>query len=453
MAISINQWGTDTAAVQAAIDYWKGYAGPIKLTANGLFTVDAQIDCVWSSTDRYSKHIDFSGAQFNFALASSGKGFNFKVSPAAGGIYVTNKTIENIRGSCSNTNCTDMVIFDGGSNSGGSLGYLYASRIKNIELYPSTVGNGFVILNNVFETSVQDIDVRNYQNTTGYMVLIDQSPGSTGIVSSLRVDGVYTDGGYIGVRVIDFSDVWLQNISAIRAQREGIYGSSYQGNGLINAHVEANWASAGSYVVGNAGVRLDCSNAGGTAIGIYGPYSGGGYQTHALRMYGTAGTTLTVIGGYTQGTPPSSGTHSYFTGLSGSTAVVIGTAGYSTDGNVSVVHLGNRRVLSPIQSSTIYRQNGSYAPITPSAGYPGYYVILGGNITINSPSFTPEYGDELEFTFEQGGSGGYSVTWNAAYSIGVSPLGTYGAISTIRVKYLNTSSGGKWVTVSLRNFS
>ena len=445
----------DTAAIQAAINYWRTYNGSIKLTASGAFKITNGIDCIWTANDRASKEIDFSGASFSIERTTSGDGFTFQVQSAAGGIFVTNKKINNIRISVSNANCANAFVIDGGNNTGGTLGYFYASVIDRIEIYPFTSGNGFVVRNNFFESSVSNIDVRNFSNTTGSMILVDQTSGSTGVVSSLKFDELRTDGGLRGMLFTDFADIWLQNAHAGRAQNEGIYITNYQGNALHNVHVEANWQSAGSYVVGNAGLRVDCSNAGGTVVGVFGPYSGGGYQTHAVRISGTSGTTLTVIGGYTQGSAPVGGSHTYFTGATTTGGIVIGGQSYTTDGNVAVTRNTGVRSLVPTRSSEVFRQNGSFANITPSLKNFTYHIILNGAITINAPSFTPQTGDELEFTFEQGGTGSNVITWDGVYTIGALVMpSAYTSIATIRFKYLNSAiSGNQWMIASMYNFS
>lgn len=445
----------DTVAIQAAIDYWRTSSGSIKLTASGLFKLTNGINCIWTANDRASKEIDFSGASFSIERTTSGDGFTFQVQSAAGGIFVTNKKINNIRISVSNANCANAFVIDGGNNTGGTLGYFYASVVDRIEIYPFTSGNGFVVRNNFFESSVSNIDVRNFSNTTGNMILVDQTPGSTGVVSSLKFDELRTDGGLRGMLFTDFADIWLQNAHAGRAQNEGIYITNYQGNAINNVHVEANWQSSGSYVVGNAGLRVDCSNTGGTVVGVFGPYSGGGFQTHALRLSGTGGSVLTVIGGYTQGSTPVGGSHTYFTGATTTGGIVVGGQSYTTDGNVAVARNTGVRSLVPTRSSEVFRQNGSFANITPSLKNFTYHIILNGAITINAPSFTPQTGDELEFTFEQGGAGSNVITWNGVYSIGALAMpASPASIATIRFKYLNSAiSGNQWMIASLYNFA
>jgi hypothetical protein len=70
-------------------------------------------------------------------------------------------------------------------------------------------------------------------------------------------------------------------------------------------------------------------------------------------------------------------------------------------------------------------------------------ITLTGAITIGATT-NHHAGSRMTFIFTQGGSGGYSVTWNAAYKVNWSPDTTLGKINTITFQY----DGSSWIQIA-----
>lgn len=94
------------------------------------------------------------------------------------------------------------------------------------------------------------------------------------------------------------------------------------------------------------------------------------------------------------------------------------------------------------------------ATVTPAADTYGTYEIgaLTGNLTLGAPTGTVTDGQKLSFRLTQDGTGGRTLTWNAAYQFGIdltSAMITTVASSSTHVKFEWIASASKWRCIGI----
>jgi hypothetical protein len=312
---------------------------------------------------------------------------------------------------------------------------------------------GIALLGNFFESTVQDCHVTcPISATSGYGIFIDTAggsgSGSGGVISSLTLIQNTTRGGINGVYSSTTSaDVNIIGGTYLQAWEYGIQIVTAQGGYVKGAHVEANWQSTSTPAPGQAGIRAIITGNF-TIENTYAVLSGG--QTNSARVFMGVGSCANLVGGYQFGGDEMFRIESGAGGTA--TAIVSGAASISTDGNARITQLDGLRVRVPIASGRVTRINSSAGDVTPSSLHNVYNIRLTTNPTINLPSFTAVEGDELEFCFEQAGSGGNTVTWAAGYLQGsFVPTSAFGSISTIRFRYISrfaSSNALFWTVIS-----
>lgn len=242
------------------------------------------------------------------------------------------------------------------------------------------------------------------------------------------------------------NDVNILGGTYLQAWFNGINNNNAQGGYIRGAHVESNWASNPGLVSGQAGVRAIISGNGFSISDIFSVQNSSG-QTHAVRAY-VAGSSCAILSG---GNQFGGSELFYIDGAVNSKAIAIGARAYVKAGSVDVTKLDGNRVVPSIASQRLFRTTG-VGPFTPSSLQTVMHFGLASNITINAPSFTPSFGDELEFIFEQIGAGGNTVTWNAVFLPGAFvPTAAYGRLSTIRFRYISkisSTDAGRWVPIA-----
>ena len=111
--------------------------------------------------------------------------------------------------------------------------------------------------------------------------------------------------------------------------------------------------------------------------------------------------------------------------------------------NVALLNENNVFTTSETFNKDIRRsyQTLAYAASLTIDATAGEIVSIGaltGNITINAPT-SPARGQRLELTFLQDGTGGRTVTWNAAFKTAWQPVPSAGAISSVGFEYDGTN--------------
>jgi len=427
----------DTAAIQAAVNYW--VANPVDLIFPSKFNfyVTSQIVATFSATSTYQKRITGYGSRLT---TSAGVVNALTVTVSGTATLVKNLVIEGLEITHAGTG-TGLIMQ--GPLAGNS--FLYGCVVRDLVIDAVI---GIKLLGNFFESVVESCRIQ--AQSTGYGIYISTAGGSGGgsggIVSSIALSDNVTRGGINGIYgANDINDVSIYGGTYLTAQNEGIFLNQAQGGLIYGAHVEKVWLSAGSVIAANASIRVitggsfsvkDCTFAQST-----------GYSSECVRIYAAPNSTVHLNAGYVSGIS----TNYYVQGGSSSTsaAILYGEATYTTAGGISISHTKVLRTLTPISSKNTFTTS-SPSTVTPSSDYGVYFCSITSNPTIAAPTFTPAYGDELEFMFEQAGGGGNTLTWNAVYLVGsFVPTAAYGKVSSIRFKYSNTFvNGAKWVVVS-----
>lgn len=429
----------DTVAVQAALDYWKDNACELVFASGKTYKVTSSVVIDFSITNTLPKSIYGYGSVLDGATIASGDVLKITVTGAL--TLVRNIVIAGLKiigSSSSNGAALNMQ----GPLSGDS--YLYNCVIRNCTLSGYT---GLSLLGNFFESSIENNNIS--ASSLGYGIRVDTSGGSGGgvggVISSLTLYQNTTRGGINGVYVSATSnDVSIINGTYLLAQEYGIVISNAQGGYITGAHVEANWVSNPVITPGQAGIYAVIGGSTFSITSITSNCSQG--QTHATRVFVNANATAILNCSVKFG-----GSESFYLfGDVGGGAILSGlNATFVTLGNIAITKNTGVRSLSPIQSSLLTKVINP-ASVTPTASGGNYLITITVTTTINPPNFTAQFGDELEFSFEQSGGGGGVVVWDSVYVVGAFvPTAAFSTISTIRLKYMNASSvGNKWVVMS-----
>ena len=426
----------DTAAIQAAVNYWVANPVDLLFPSNSTFYVTTAIVATFSS---------------NCVLQKCITGYGSRLTTAAGVVNALTVTVSGASTVVRNLMIEGLEIAHAGTGYGlvmqgplAATSYLYGCTVRDLVI---TGASGMSLLGNFFESEISNCRIE--AGTTGYGIYISTAggsgAGSGGIVSSLALLQNTVRGGVNCVYGnSDISDVYIWGGTYLSSQNEGINLTIAQGGLIYGAHVEDVWKSASGFVAGNSAIRVaiasaytikDCTFAVGT-----------GKANECIRAYVSGNGTAHLNPGYVYGIS----TNYYLQGAASSYAILYGEATYTTLGGVAITHIKGLRTLAPVSSKNTATLI-SPSTVTPSSDYGVYYCAITTNPTIAAPTFTPAYGDELEFMFQQAGGGGNTVTWNAVYSVGsFVPTSTFGKISSIRLRYVNVYAGSPtWVVTSI----
>ncbi len=393
----------DTLAVQTALNYF--VANRVDLVfPPGVYKITSPLTAIAATNKTDSSRIVGYGATIQGALTSSGILFKVGVSGALWRSF----TIEGLlfKGA---TNETDLLYIDGGL--GGSSEYVYGFALNRVHCdgFP---GNGITITRNAFEATLFSCTSRT-SNTTGYPIYINYGAGA---VSSISLLDCTTSGGKIGVYAPSpGSDYRVWGGTYILAQEDGMKIENAIGGQITNAHFEQNWEGAASLSAGGAGLNVALSQTF-TISGVVG--TSNNKQKYVVSCFASNTATGVIIGGSYTGVVTKyarlEGTNSAATDARG--FVIIGGQNYDVVGTPQIHELkGDRFKLGYTNRKTLVTNSGAATlRYDPRNGNSTFFIHQTGNLTIKVPNaYTPEEGDEIEYVFEQGGSGGYTVTWDA----------------------------------------
>lgn len=430
----------DTTAVQNALNYF--VANKVDLVfPPGTYKITSPLTAIAATNKTDSSRIVGYGATIQGALASSGILFKIGVS----GALWRSLTIEGLLFS-GTTNETDLLYIDGGS--GGSSEYVYGFALNRVHCdgFP---GNGITITRNAFEATLFSCTCRT-SNTTGYPIYINYG---TGAVSSLSIVDCTTSGGKKGVYApTPVSDIRIWGGTYILAQEEGVRLDNAIGGQVTNLHLERNWEGAASFATSGAGLFVAASQNF-TISGCVGTTNN--KQQYVVQAFAGTNASVQIVGGSVGGSIVTyaklEGTNSASTDVRGFT--LIGNHAYDVVGTPSVTQIKGEKTVLGYTRKQVTNLTGTIT-LTPDPrnGKSVYFIHQTGNAIINAPSaYTPEIGDEIDFIFEQGGSGGYSVTFAADYMVNWTPVTTYGRRNAITFRYAGITgllNDKQWVQVA-----
>ncbi len=430
----------DSAALQEALNYWVSNRCDL-VFPSGQYLVTSPLTAIASSNKVDGNRITGYGATIQGNLSSSGILFKIGVSSALWRYF----TIEglSLRGT---TNETDLLLIDGGA--GGSGEYVYGWELHRVNC-EAFLGNGITITKNAFEGTLLSCNSRT-SNTTGYCIYINYGAGA---VSSISLIDCTTSGGKKGVYAPSpVSDIRMWGGTYILAQEEGVRLDNALGGMVSNLHLERNWEGAASFATSGAGLVISASQNF-TISGCVGTTNN--KQQYVVRAFAGTDASIQIIGGSNTGLITTyaqlEGTNSGATDARGFT--LIGNHAYVVVGTPSVMQIKGEKTVLGYTRKQVTNSSGTIT-LTPDPrnGKSVYFIHQTGNAVINAPSaYTPEIGDEMEFIFEQGGSGGYSVTFAAAYMVNWTPSTTYGRRNTITFRYAGITSllnDKQWTQIS-----
>lgn len=430
----------DTSAIQFALNYWIANRCDLVFPP-GSYLVTSPLTAIASSNKVDGNRIVGYGATIQGNLPSSGILFKIGVSGALWRYF----TIEglSLRGA---TNETDLLLIDGGAGGSGEYVYGWELHRVNCEAFP---GNGITITENAFEGTLFSCNSRT-SNTTGYPIYINYGAGA---VSSISLIDCTTSGGKKGVYAPSpVSDIRMWGGTYILAQEEGVRLDNALGGMVSNLHLERNWEGAASFAASGAGLAVSASQNF-TISGCVGTTNN--KQKYVVRAFAGTNASIQIIGGSNSGLITTyaqlEGTNSAASDVRGFT--LIGNHSYDVVGTPSVMQIKGEKTVLGYTRKQVTNLTGTVT-LTPDPrnGKSVYFIHQTGNATINAPSaYTPEDGDEMEFIFEQGGVGGYSVTFAADYMVNWTPNTTFGRRNVITFRWAGTTalgSGKQWVQVA-----
>jgi hypothetical protein len=422
----------DTVKLQEALDWWVGASNRVLQISPLVYKITAGLTATATSNIAGSK-LEGYGAVF-VPTAAVANVLTLSVDSA----LWREITVEGLAFEGANTGYA--LAFDGkGAN---ITEYLYNFVVREVKVRSGAAG--IVGYSNFFEGTIENCHLA--AASTSLECIRFENLSGQGVISSITLLQNSTRGGKHGVYLKgDANDVNIIGGTYLSAREEGIKIEAAYGGHITGVHLEYNWTSNPVLTSGQAGINLIVAGAGAfSVINASGRRSGQG-QSHIVKAYVAGGACLAVIGGI----QVDGSEYVQLSGAAESAAVITGTGTYTADTNVAVSHFTGRRATPAIGS---LRQFASVNPVTltPNGQYGSYFVAMSSNNpTIAAPTFTPVFGDELEFSFEQNGAGGNTVTWNAVYAVGAFvPTAAYGTISTIRLRYVDSLIADKWVTVS-----
>lgn len=446
-AVSVKDFGAvgngvadDTTAIQTALNYWVANRCDL-VFPSGQYLVTSPLTAIASSNKVDGNRLVGYGATIQGALNSSGILFKIGVSGALWRYF----TIEglSLRGT---TNETDLLLIDGGAGGSGEYVYGWELHRVNCEVFP---GNGITITKNAFEGTLLSCNSRT-SNTTGYCVYINYGAGA---VSSISLIDCTTSGGKKGVYAPSpVSDIRIWGGTYILAQEEGVRLDNALGGMVSNLHLERNWEGAASFATSGAGLFVAASQNF-TISGCVGTTNN--KQQYVVRAFAAANASIQIIGGSNSGLITTyaqlEGTNSAASDVRGFT--LVGNHAYDAVGTPSVMQIKGEKTVLGYTRKQVSNLSGTVT-LTPDPrnGKSVYFIHQTGNATINAPSaYTPEDGDEIEFIFEQGGSGGYTVTFAADYMVNWTPNTTFGRRNVITFRWAGATavgSGKQWVQIA-----
>lgn len=235
------------------------------------------------------------------------------------------------------------------------------------------------------------------------------------------------------------------------------------GSGIASSNAWANWyytatTAQRNTVIRRSGMRLICS--------------GSSSSVNATKQVANAtnnGGTMSTVDVFASGSSPvfsANGANGMATCIcvSGNGAVMI--FGSSTEwlkvGNYPKVTTIGKGRIKPAVASAIHRKTmggSTYTPFSTDGTISmnnllasSYCITLTQALSINAPNtneYTPSYGDEIKFVFEQDSSGGHLISWDPIYiTNGFTPRSVPAMISAISFRYMEVNSVDRWVEFS-----
>lgn len=428
----------DTAEIQAALNYWVANRCDL-IFPPGRYRVTSPLTAIATATKVDGNRISGYGATIVGNLSASGILLKVSVNAALWRHF----TIEGLTFT-GTTNETHMLQIDGNTAAGSQFLYGWEIHRVNCDGFP---GNGISIIGNAFEGTLYGCNVRT-NNLTGYGIYIDGVD-----VSSISLIDCTTSGGRRGVYAPSpVTDIRMWGGTYILAQEEGVRLDNAIGGQVTNLHLERNWEGAASFAASGAGLVVTASQNF-TISGCYGTTNN--KQQYVVRAFAGANASVQIIGGGNTGLITTyaelQGDNSAASDVRGFT--LIGNQTYAVVGTPSVMQIKGEKTVLGYTRKQVTNLTGTVT-LTPDPrnGKSVYFIHQTGNATINAPAaYTPEDGDEIDFIFEQGGSGGYSVTFAADYMVNWTPNTTFGRRNAISFRYAGTTalgSGKQWVQIA-----
>ena len=428
----------DTTAVQAALNYWAANKCDLVFPA-GRYLITSPLTAIAAATKFDGSRISGYGATIVGNLSASGVLLKISVNAALWRHF----TVEGLSFT-GTTNETDLLLIDG--NAAVSSQFLYGWEIHRVNC-DSFPGNGITITGNAFEGTLFCCNVRT-NNTTGYGIYINGAD-----VSSISLIDCTTSGGKKGVYAPSpVNDVRIWGGTYILAQEEGVRLDNAIGGQVTNLHVERNWEGSASFGASGAGLFVSASQNF-TVSGCYGTTNN--KQQYVVQAFAGANASVQIIGGGNTGLITTyallQGDNTLSSDVRGFT--LIGNQTYAVVGTPSVMQIKGEKTILGYTRKQVTNLTGTVT-LTPDPrnGKSVYFIHQTGNAVINAPSaYTPEDGDEIDFIFEQGGAGGYSVTFGADYMVNWTPNTTFGRRNAISFRYVGATGVGsdkQWVQIA-----
>jgi hypothetical protein len=331
--------------------------------------------------------------------------------------------------------------------------------------------------------------------------------GSTRKISSIALDSNNIRGGLNGIRVDNGADdVTLRNNTVLTSWQYGlVYSATFSGVNISHQHTENCWMQYSESKWGDPAGRGFFDHAGNRWSGTSGDGSGSGTLSDPIKgdwseWYSAAsksdrnlvlqragmnviesggagnimgcrqindsfGGTMSAIRLFTTTSKPTfiSGNAANGMGtevcVSGNGSAFVNTDSYTIVGNwpkvIQTTGATTRPMLQSVLHGTGINTNNQYTPFSQSyqSSIQGsVFIALKTGLTINAPSadYTPNYGDELHFIFQQTTQNDATVAWDSIYETNgfVANTGPQ-ALSAISFKYIVDQQGNnKWVVFS-----
>lgn len=405
----------DTAAIQAAINYWiaKLESGtPATLVFEGKFSFTSAI--LFSFTNTVTEGaLDFKGSQLIYK-GTGGTAVEFRVRSLVRGINIYDLHVKD-----EGTSTDTVLKFDGGSNS--SSQFLYNWSLYNVRVQQS-VNKGMVWTGNFFEIALFNANITNQtRSANNHCIHLEKTTGNT--PSSFDIYGGSTRGGYHGLYA-DISDVKLFGGTYIESGAEAITLVNPVSGSIHGVHVEnAQMDGSGTNL---AGVRMVGS---GSIQDVYATSNNGKHDT-ACRVFadgnGIEVRKVSVSGGVTKQLLVNSGSNYVNTfGITRSRMILPDLAAQNK------VSIGaNGRV---VNGGTL---SGAIALDMDSSDF--YEATTNGNVTISVAN--PIAGDKIVISLKQDGTGSRTVTWNAVFKVATA----YNTTANKKTVWQFIYTGGVW---------
>lgn len=420
----------DAAAIQLGLNWLLTSTSSAELTfPPGDYKITAPLYYVVTSNSVLMKKISGHGARLVGALTTATPMLSIAIT---GAYNLRNFVLEGL-GFAGGGSAAQALLLDA-----GATGYMYLCVFRDIFIETPS-GDGLYVTNGVFQCSFYSISSYANSNTSYPIKLVNGGLG----ISSLTFIDCNTQGGLIGLYAAGTTnDVKIISGTYISAQQEGIkFDNSL--DCVFNAiHVENNWNSAASLATGGAGIT---ANGSATFVGITGTTDT--KQKYVVQSFVGASKTTTVVGGAALGSTVKFGN---FTSTDASSGLVIlggDSLTYDKSAAFNVTVINNAGALVSLPRRVVQVSSGASISLTPDPRNGNcFFLNMTGNATINNPTYTPNDGDEMEFTGYENGSGGYSITFGANYAVNWTPVTTFGKTNSIKFRYFSQLT--KWVQIS-----